>query len=254
MKVVSPKVYVVGVTETDEAGLSEYLKDSGFDSWSTDVSGAQKLCEVYGRLCYKSFDTSSNKNLSRIREGNGEYLGNIIRSGHGSVLEHVVVNFIFDNVSRVFTHELVRHRAGVAVSQESMRFVRKDELAMVLPGGDVGILESAATEIEDMYEEIQGYMDWDSMTFAEKKMATSRLRRILPEGIATTIGWSANLRTLRHAIETRTSVHAEEEIRDVFWQVYQKMADRFPNVFADASTSAVDGSSIPEVCFATKKV
>ena len=37
------------------------------------------------------------------------------------------------NVSRVATHELVRHRAGVAVSQESLRFVRLDDLPFWFP-------------------------------------------------------------------------------------------------------------------------
>jgi len=56
MKIVKPKVYLVGETKIIEEGLAEYLKDVGAPEWATDApSDAEELCEVMGRLCYKSF-------------------------------------------------------------------------------------------------------------------------------------------------------------------------------------------------------
>ena len=51
------------------------------------------------------------------------YFRNIMESGHGSVLEHANFTFLFYGISRSVTHELVRHRAGMAFSQVSQRYV-----------------------------------------------------------------------------------------------------------------------------------
>jgi thymidylate synthase (FAD) len=68
-----------------------------------------------------------------VRTDQHEYLGNLLASLHGSVLEHASDTFAFHNVSRVFTHELVRHRAGSAFSQESLRYVRLAEIGFRVP-------------------------------------------------------------------------------------------------------------------------
>ena len=53
--------------------------------------------------------------------------------GHGSVLEHAVWNFIITGVSRSFTHELIRHRAGFGYSQLSQRYVDESTADFVEP-------------------------------------------------------------------------------------------------------------------------
>ncbi|HIA46386.1 MAG TPA: hypothetical protein EYN96_00100, partial [Candidatus Hydrogenedentes bacterium] len=66
-------------------------------------------------------------------------------------------------------------------------------------------------------------------------------RRVAPIGVATTIGWSCNFRTLRHVIEMRTEPSAEEEIRLVFSQVYDLLKDKYPNLLGDYEEEMVDG-------------
>src|SRR3970040_948301 len=134
MRRVEPKVFLVGETRVVEEGLQAYLEHIGVPDLETDApSDAEKVVEVMGRLCYRSFEPGLNLNVTKVREGSAAYLGNILKVAHGSVIEHPVINFIFADVSRVFTHELVRHRAGVAISQESLRFVRLDSLGQWLP-------------------------------------------------------------------------------------------------------------------------
>ncbi|MDY0031960.1 MAG: FAD-dependent thymidylate synthase, partial [FCB group bacterium] len=134
MELVEPRVFLVGETRLVEEGLRAYLEHAGAPAWSTDApSDAEHLCEVYGRLCYRSFEPGLNPNVTRVRKGNDTYLGHILEVGHGSVLEHAVLNFVFADVSRVFTHELVRHRAGTAISQESLRYVRLGRLSAYVP-------------------------------------------------------------------------------------------------------------------------
>jgi thymidylate synthase (FAD) len=242
-------VFLVGETRAVDDGLSAFLEHAGVTRWATDApSDAEKLCEVFGRLCYRSFEPGLNPNVTRVREGNDRYLANILKAGHGSVLEHASVNFIFADVSRVFTHELVRHRAGTAISQESLRYVRLEDLSawaplhireseegMALFVKTVEQLETVQKQLADLFE-IAGEKSFD-----RKKKLTSAFRRLAPIGLATTIGWSTNLRTLRHVVEMRTDPHAEEEIRLVFGRVFEIVRERFPNLFADYEVERVDG-------------
>jgi thymidylate synthase (FAD) len=249
---VKPQVFLIGETEVNAVGLCDYLKAIGAPDWDTDApSDGEVLAEVYGRLCYRSFGVGLNKNVTKVREGNGTYLANINKSGHGAVLEHSTVNFIFHNVSRVFTHELVRHRVGVAISQESMRYVRLDSLKQyddpLFTAAAKTMFDAACGYLENMIVELERHYDIDNQkTFNIKKKITSLLRRIAPDGMLTTIGWTANFRTLRHIIPLRTSVHAETEIREVFDTVAKICANKYPNAFGDLVRN-VDGSWAVEV-------
>lgn len=248
-KPIEPKVFLIGESRANREGLQALLDHLGVPDWTSDASTDMELItEVFGRACYRSFGTELNANITRVRQSNKSYLTNIIEKGDGSVLEHGVVNFFLADVSRVFTHELVRHRVGTAMSQESLRFVRLTDMDWYAP---VAIRESeeAMTIFARTFEELSklqgelaeqfGLDDLDS--FEEKKELTSAMRRIAPIGLATNIGWSCNMRTLRHVIEQRTAPWAEEEIRLVFGQIGDLAVQRWPNLFADYRREVVDG-------------
>jgi thymidylate synthase (FAD) len=260
MEFVEPKVFLVGETSIVEEGLKAYLEHVGVPDWSTDApSDAERLCEMYGRLCYRSFEPGLNPNVTRVRKGNANYLGHVLEVGHGSVIEHAVLNFVFADVSRVFTHELVRHRAGTAISQESLRFVRLDKLSAYVPThireNEEGM--EVYTKTIQQLEEVQQalakiYAIEDEKKFDVKKKLTSAFRRIAPDGVATTIGWSCNFRALRHVIEMRTAPDAEEELRLVFGKLYETVKDRYPSLLGDYETEVVDG--LPWIRTKHKKV
>src|SRR5690606_12400817 len=132
MREVEPTVYLVAKTAVDYDELARYLRQIGGERWLYRLDkgelDAQNLGEFAGRLWYRSFEPGLNPNVTRIRTDQAEYLGNILAQAHGSVLEHVSFSFVLHNVSRVLTHELVRHRVGVAISQESLRFVRLTDI------------------------------------------------------------------------------------------------------------------------------
>ena len=137
MKFEQPSVHVIGTTSL-QTGYVDMLREIGVSEEEWDVEGSDTdLIEIAGRLCYKSFGSEAgsrlNKNISKTREGNAEYLYNILKSHHGSVLEHQSVSIAFINVSRVFTHEIVRHRVGTGFSQESLRYVRFSDIKMRFP-------------------------------------------------------------------------------------------------------------------------
>lgn len=273
MEFKKPKVLVIGQPDIDYDALVEYFNHIGAEKWyqenilETENSCAEELSEIYSRSCYKSFGVGLNPNITKVREGNAEHLKNVIESGHGSVLEHCMVNFMFCDVSRVFTHELVRHRVGVAISQESLRYVRLTELKSF----DFPRLAEELTEEEqwfrDMVEHTFRYLEGvqeemtlkfnlnDEKSFAKKKKLTSRMRRLAPLGLLTNIGWSANLRTLRHVIPLRTHKSAEEEIRMVFKEVGRICKEKCPNVFFDMLwQSDDDGTGLGEWRIVNRKV
>lgn len=249
MKFVEPKVFLIGETKTVDSGITAYLEHAGAPEWVTDAkSDPEVLTELMGRLCYRSFKPGLNPNVTRVREGNDTYLAHIMEVGHGSVLEHATLNFIFADVSRVFTHELVRHRAGTAISQESLRFVRLDRLSAFLPtcikesAEGMEVFSNTLRNLEQVQADLARiYAIEDEKKFDVKKKLTSAFRRVAPDGLATTIGWSCNIRALRHVIEMRTDPPAEEEIRFVFGKVFEIVSARYPNLFADYEVEYVDG-------------
>ncbi len=249
MRLVTPTVFLVGETKVIDEGMQAYLEHLGVPEWQSDApTDPEKLIEVMGRLCYRSFEPGLNLNVTKVRRENKEYLANILKVGHGSVIEHSVFNFIFADVSRVFTHELVRHRAGTAMSQESLRFVRLDNLGFWVPTviketpEAMEIMVKTVEQLEKLQRQLAEITNIDNAeTFHKKKVLTSAFRRIAPDGLATTIGWSANARAVRHVIEMRTDPGAEEEIRLVFGAVAKIMIERYPNLFGDYEVEMVEG-------------
>jgi len=141
------------------------------------------------------------------------------------------------------THELVRHRAGSAFSQESLRYVRLTDIGFRVPAA-LEPLRGRVLEIVEQLEEFQREaaaelsLDDEGVPFHIKKEITSALRRLAPIGLSTDIIWSANLRTLRHVIEMRTAEGAEEELRGVFDDVAQIMLAEAPLLFQDFERDA----------------
>ena len=83
-------------------------------AWMGEATDGERLAEFAGRLCYMSQKNPAGRSTR-------EYLENIKRQGHGSVLEHANYSLLLEGVSRSLTHELIRHRAGFAYSQLSQR-------------------------------------------------------------------------------------------------------------------------------------
>jgi len=78
------------------------------------------------------------------------------------------------------------------------------------------------------------YYDIDNVPdFETKKKLTSAFRRIAPIGLATGIGISFNLRSLRWVIEQRTHESAEEEMRLIMGMIAEDAMRRWPMIFAD---------------------
>jgi thymidylate synthase (FAD) len=254
----TPQVYLIARPSIDVDGMRGYLADVGGESWlqrrldesTGEPNGGELVVEFGGRACYRSWEPGLNPNVTKVRTDQREYFANILRSAHGSVLEHANYSLAIRNVSRVFTHELVRHRAGSAFSQESLRYVRLADIGFRVPAA----LEPVRKQVLAIVEQLEEFqvsaaaelgIDEEGVPFHLKKEVTSALRRLAPLGLSTDIIWTANARTLRHVIEMRTAPGAEEELRLVFDRIARMMQAEAPGLFQDFVLED-DGSWVPE--------
>lgn len=260
---VLPKTFLVGQTKINLSGLILYLEETNQLEFLEDITQAKNeglsegeiLCSFYAKLCYASLTNKKNKNISKIRSIHDNIIATI-DSQHGSVFEHCYLNFVTTDTSRVFTHELVRHRQGTSFSQTSGRYVRSDELKLVIDP----ILEPVYEDIEEVriylenkYKTIGEKLGIENMTdFDRKKKITSAMRRILPNGQANEIGFGVNIRSLRFTIQQRTSRHAEWEIRVIFNQIVNILFDKYPLIFSDVRYVEIDGQN--EYTFKNHKI
>lgn len=257
-----PIVHHLAQTTLDSEGVDQFLLYFGAADWETDApSDAEELIELAGRRCYNSFESEShevsqhNLNLTKVRKGNQKYIGNIIDVNHGAVIEHASDSYMISAVPRVFTHEQVRHRVGVAYSQESLRYVRMANLSICYPhvfqdleeeekknkihevfSKTSEYLESAYAEMNDIL-----FSDDNNYNFGYKKRLTSAMRYLMPMGLSTGILVTANHRTWRHTLELRTSRHAEDWIRHVYGIIARDLQSRYPNLYQDMKGQIVDG-------------
>jgi thymidylate synthase (FAD) len=255
-------VHLIAGTQVYEQYVQEWMDRLGVEHYDPDYenkTSAELLTELAGRRCYMSFEPGLNPNVTKIREGIADYIENILKSAHGSVLEHSTYTFAIEGVSRVFTGEMNRHRAGVAISEGSMRYIRFKDMGYWLPPSiqspplispmhiDLDPIENkkfrtrqvfrkAFEDAEKHYADLQEIWKDElapESKFKLKKEITSMMRRIVPMGIATGGVWTMNLRAMRHIITLRTSPHAEEEIAFVFSNIFRVLSSIEPNIFGD---------------------
>src|SRR2546430_8677782 len=207
----SPAVFLIARPSIDLDGIRGYLQDVGGEAWlerRLEAAGGapnagELLVEFGGRACYRSWEPGLNPNVTRVRTDQREYFENILRSAHGSVLEHASYSFAIRNCSRVFTHELVRHRAGSAFSQESLRYVRLTDIGFRVPPA----LEPVRDQVVSIVEQLEEFqrsaagelgIDEEGLPFHVKKEITSALRRLAPIGLSTHLLRTANGRPPPH--------------------------------------------------------
>jgi len=250
-------IFNIGRTMVDREEVKRWMEHIGANEYEIPnesiTSNPALLIALAAKRCYMSFEPGLNPNVTKVRKDMVAYFDNILQSGHGSVLEHSVYNFAIEGVSRVFTAEMNRHRAGWAISEGSLRYIRFDkDIPWWLPTSlqpnetddsdlaqrkvrTIEVFQQAFSHQESCYAELLEIWDMESghHNFHYKKVVTSCLRRIVGLGVATGGVWSGNMRALRHVIAMRASEAAEEEIFHVFGRIAEIMIKREPLLFGD---------------------
>jgi thymidylate synthase (FAD) len=136
----------------------------------------------------------------------------VIESGHGSTIEHIVFTFAISGVTRTLSHQLVRHRAGVAFDQQSQRYLNYKRPSYMVPG-------SLVDAPEEMRDRFVAEMD-DSLAFygemLEAGIPGEDARFVMPNATRTNLIMTANLRSLIHMSGLRLCTMAQWEIRRLF--------------------------------------
>ena len=213
-------------------------------AWHEPGTDGEQLAEYAGRLCYMSQKNPANRSTA-------EYLGNILRQGHGSVFEHATYVVLIEGVSRSLTHELVRHRAGFGYSQLSQRYVDESEAAFVVPPAIQGDDEIEAAWQEQVtaaqaayvsaVEKLMEKFAWVESRVHRRKMAREAARSLLPNATETKIVVSANVRAWRTMLELRLGEGAEREIRRMSVRVLETLRGEAPRFFADFELYDAEG-------------
>ncbi|HET7182262.1 MAG TPA: FAD-dependent thymidylate synthase [Candidatus Limnocylindrales bacterium] len=139
-------------------------------------------------------------------------ISNVIESGHGSTIEHVVFTFGISGVSRTLSHQLVRHRAGVAFDQQSQRYVTFKKAATLLPQ----TIAEADPRVRAEYEEaVEGSMALYGDLVAAG-IPGEDARFVFPNATRTNLVMTVNLRALIHMSGLRLCTMAQWEIRRLF--------------------------------------
>jgi thymidylate synthase (FAD) len=204
--------------------------------WLGESTDGERLAEFAGRLCYMSQHNPAGRHTR-------EYLENIKKQGHGSVLEHANYSLLLEGVSRSLTHELVRHRAGFAYSQLSQRYVDESQAAFVVPPAVIGDerlerawreqIEAAQSAYIAFVEQLMERYAWVADKVHRRKMAREAARAVLPNATETKIVVTANARAWRTMLELRSSEGAELEIRRMAVLVLRLLEREAPGFFSD---------------------
>jgi thymidylate synthase (FAD) len=205
-------------------------------TWRGDATDGERLAEYAGRICYMSQHNPVNRTTA-------EYLENIKKQGHGSVLEHAVYVLLIEGISRSCSHELVRHRAGFGYSQLSQRYVDESHAAFVMPPAMVGDAtleaqwQTQMTDAQAAYvhavEDLMKKYEWVADKVHRRKMAREAARSVLPNATEVKIVVSGNARAWRTMLELRTSEGAELEIRRLAIAVLRVLQQEAPALFSD---------------------
>jgi thymidylate synthase (FAD) len=136
----------------------------------------------------------------------------VIESGHGSTIEHIVFTFGISGVSRTLSHQLVRHRAGVAFDQQSQRYVTFKGASTMLPA----TLAEADPALRQRYEDqIEGSLELYGDLVAAG-IPGEDARFVFPNATRTNLVMTTNLRALIHMSGLRLCTMAQWEIRRLF--------------------------------------
>ncbi|MEM8983723.1 MAG: FAD-dependent thymidylate synthase [Pseudomonadota bacterium] len=242
-----PQIYLISRPEIDLNAIELFLRRRDLDWARTkDAHSPEELVEFAGRVCYLSF----TKDTAKVRYPNSRYIENLIQQGHESVLEHATWTFVFDGVSRAFTHQLVRHRIGFSYSQLSQQYFEDDAFDPVEPvelAEHPELREIWRASIESAREAyrrlLKGFQQSLSSRDKESlRSVRSAARTLLPNATATAIVVTANARALRHFLDLRGAIAGDSEMRAVCVRLLEVLRLEAPELFSDFQIVDTDDS------------
>ena len=194
------------------------------------------LVAAAARICYRDVTAedllqSEEKNLSR------KLIAELFTSGHMSTFEHVSFTFGIDGLSRVASHQLVRHRVA-SFSQQSQRYVKMsdDEEAVIIPPSIRNNPDAKALYLEAVRKSQETYR-----ALTEMGIPKEDARFILPHGHSTRLVMTMNARELHHFFSLRLCRRAQWEIHELARRMLALCRKVAPVIFDMAGPSCIFG-------------
>lgn len=195
----------------------------------------EQAVALAARLCYSPVSIEDLQERLSVSDIDG-FLGKILRLGHLSVLEHASFSFGIEGISRVTTHQLVRHRIA-SFSQQSQRYVSHREMFdVVVPPKVAGNPRMAERFLAQVREIHRLYAE-----MVEAGIPPEDARYLLPNATETKIIVTMNARELLHFFALRCCERAQWEIRDMAVEMLRLARRAAPAIFRTAGPGCLGG-------------
>lgn len=180
------------------------------------------LAELAAAICVDKLDNPTEKGMLSA-----------INSGHDSVLEHLPLTWVIEDVSRALTHQLVRHRIA-SYSQMSQRYAKvktQGEKWFITPMSIVTHRIEGNYTLDNKYQNLMVHIAELYNEMCEAGIPNEDARMILPNACFTSIIVSMNARSFSEAATLRTCNRAQWEIRQMFKLMRDSIKDVYPHVW-----------------------
>lgn len=219
----------------------------------------EKLVAAAAKLCY------SPVGIENIMDGLDsakvdKFLNMLMDLGHESPIEHVVFTFGVEGVSRVLTHQLVRHRIGCSYSQQSQRYVKLDQFEYIIPPEIEKLPAAKERFISAMEADQKAYNELVELLSAEhyrrnisegksekqarsmaEKTAIEDARYVFPNACESKIVFTMSARALMNFLRQRCCNRAQWEIRLMAEEMLRELKAVAPVLFKNAGPGCVSG-------------
>lgn len=186
-----------------------------------------KTVAMSARLCYSPIGAAQLEETISDEQA-AKLVKQLAAMGHVSTFEHVSFTFAIEGVSRVLTHQLVRHRLA-SYSQQSQRYVKEHDFETIMPP-KVAANAAMKERFAQMCQDIQDL--YNDMT--EAGIPAEDARYILPNAAETKIVVTMNARSLLHFFELRCCNRAQWEIRELANKMLFLVKEVAPVIFMKA--------------------
>ncbi len=210
---------------------------------------SEKLIASAAKLCYSAVGVDKIED-KLTEESTNKFLDMLMGMGHESPIEHVSFTFAVEGISRVLTHQLVRHRIGCSYSQQSQRYVKLKQFEYIVPPAIESIPDAKEKFIKAMeddqryYDELteilfkthykanieSGYDEKQAKRLAEKK-SIEDARYVFPNACETKIVFTMNARALSNFFKHRCCNRAQWEIRELAVEMLRQVKKVTPTLF-----------------------
>lgn len=194
-----------------------------------------KTVAIAARLCYSKHTIEELKE-ELTSEKIEKLIFSILRSGHHSVLEHASFTYGIEGISRVTTHQLVRHRLA-SYSQQSQRYTKFDKQSDFIIPDTIkknDDFKKRFVELSNKTLELYHEMIGSGIPLEDA-------RYILPSGVNTRIMVTMNARELLHFLRLRTCLRAQWEIREMAIKMLKLAKSVAPIIFKKAGPACITG-------------